>query len=130
MEIVLRKIEADEYNLIKPKILAEYQKNAEEENLERKKNFVHFHTFYSEQLQGIFLDGILVGLFELSKMFGNISISIYILPEFRGHGISGLVQKKIVEEYGKYYPESSRFLCEVDPRNTSSLRRCGSRCPL
>lgn len=82
------------------------------------KKYVFFNY---EDAHGIFYEKRLVGLFKLSSFIGNsLSISIAILNEYRGKGIAQIARMKIVELYGKEYPDVKLFISNTIPNNKSS----------
>ena len=115
MEIDLRKISIDEFNSIKDEIILEYENN--------KVNYVNF-TYYSEDLNGIFCDGILVGLFRIGMYINNISIDLIIRKNYRRKSIALNAIKKIVINYGKLYPNVKYFIGNVNPANIASNKLC------
>lgn len=83
--------------------------------------FVDFYN--SKSTIGIFMDNQIIGLFNLNKFINNtLAIHIALLKEFRNNGIGGIVFEKIVDEYGKTYPEIEFFIANIDYKNERAIK--------
>lgn len=93
-------------------------------NLNNDPEVNKFITFNNKkQSNGILLNNKVIGLFELYKFInGSITIHSALLKEYRNKGIGKIIINKIVEEYGKNYPDSEYFIVNIDYKNERAIR--------
>ena len=79
-------------------------------------SYVHF-SFSSLVTQGIFYNGILIGLLNLKAFFHNsLAISIALQKEYRNRGISKIAIQKMLETYGEKYNNIDLFIANVNSK--------------
>ncbi len=93
----------------------EYRENVRHHQM----NYVRFLDYQKDQ-QGIFVDNVLVGLFNLDEIVNTLSISIVISPLYRNRGYASLATNKIVDEFGKVYRHYANFSALVHKNNIKS----------
>ncbi len=112
-------MENDDYN-ISFKLL----QREELENIKDYFNevFVSFTT-YSKNINGIFVNNLLVGVYSVVPTFGELSIDLLIFPEYRGRGLAKIVTPMIVDVEGEKVPEISKFyfMCSLKNVNSNSV---------
>lgn len=77
----------------------------------------------SKDLNGVFFNNKLIGLFTLNKFINDtLAIHIALIKEYRNKKIGGKVLNKIVEEYGQTYPEVEFFLANMNYENKIAIK--------
>lgn len=83
--------------------------------------FVNFCN--KKESNGVFFNNKLIGLFTLNKFInGTLAIHIALIKEYRNKKIGSKVLNKIVEEYGKNYPEVEFFLANINYNNKIAIK--------
>ncbi len=117
-ELELKNVTEEEYRAVKPII----EKDNEEFKARGKGPYVTFMNYFSDRLTGVYFKGTLVGFVNLGYFRGDLEIQTYILPQYRGHNISYLLHRKVVEETSINYPTAKEIVSQVERDNEASLR--------
>ncbi len=115
-DINFKNISLEEFNIINNDIKKD------------KKQYVSFSDYkvtqgkYNSNIYGIFVNDNLTGMFCICTIWNHPAIRLAILNEYRGKNIAGLALEKILEDFGKLYPEIECFYSEVNPFNKKAMR--------
>ena len=83
----LKYLSEEEFKQISNIIKEEFQKNT----IDNPIVYVDFQSF-SNKMVGIYLDNVIIGIIKTAPFVRQTSLEIYILPEYRGNGITTKLQ--------------------------------------
>lgn len=90
------------------------------DNINKENKFVHFSS--NDDINGIYVDNQLVGIFTLNDFIDNtIAIHFTIFKEFRNRKYGRNVLNEIVMQYGENYSDNKYFVVNIDIENQKMI---------